>query len=178
MVKSCFGLGSDVAEPLSKLIDNLHNGERDYSCGCAVPVAMQHEFTFPIAEQCPNLPMQLWIGSASHEPVTLLHRDTHPVLLAQVIGRKRVILYPPHQALALYPRRAHNTFYQACWVDPVNPDLDRFPRFAEAQPIDVVIKPGEILYIPIGWFHYVFALDNVLSVSTIISSGQLLEEMI
>jgi hypothetical protein len=164
-------------ERLSTLIDALMSGESVYSYGCAVPESMRAEFSFPMLDEQNLSPRQLWIGSASKDPVTGLHRDARPVLLAQVIGRKRLVLFPPHQASALYPRRAHNTFYQSCWVDPVQPDLEKFPNFKDATPIVVDLHPREVLYIPIGWFHYVYALDDVLSVSTIIRSGELLERV-
>lgn len=165
-------------ERLSTLIDALLSGEPVYSYGCAVPASMRAEFQFPMIDEENLSPRQLWIGSASQDPVTGLHRDARPVLLAQVIGRKRLVLFPPHQASALYPRRAHNTFYQDCWVNPVKPDLEKFPKFAGAASITVDLEPRDVLYIPIGWFHYVYALDNVLSVSTVISSGELLERVL
>jgi ribosomal protein L16 Arg81 hydroxylase len=45
------------------------------------------------------------------------------------------------------------------------PDLTRFARFAQAQGVDVVLEPGDLLVIPTGWYHCVWALDHVLSVS-------------
>jgi hypothetical protein len=169
---------ADRGERLSTLIQALLDGESVYSYGCAVPEAMRTEFHFPMVDEQDLSPKQLWIGSASADPVTGLHRDARPVLLAQVIGRKRVVLFAPHQASSLYPRRAHNTYYQSCWVNPVEPDLAKFPKFRDAVPITVDLHPREVLYIPIGWFHYVYALDDVLSVSTIISSGELLERVL
>lgn len=166
----------DGGEPLSVLIDRVERGDRVYSYGCAVPDAMRDEFVFPVFPETDLSPKQLWLGTASDEPVTGLHRDARPVLLAQVIGRKRLVMYPAHQADALYPRRSHNDYYQQCWVDPEAPDLVRFPRFPEAMPLDVVLGPGDLLYIPTGWFHYVFAVDDVLSVSTILSSGALRDD--
>lgn len=163
-----FRPGPAGGEKLCQLIDRTLRGDVVYSCGCAVPDAMRDEFRFPFLEKREFAPMQLWIGSASDDPVTPLHRDARPVLLAQVRGRKKLLVYPPHAANQLYPRRAHDKYYQPCWVDVACPDYERFPRFADATPLEIILQPGELLYLPIGWFHCVYALDPVISVSTII----------
>lgn len=40
-------------------------------------------------------------------------------------------------------------------VDPVAPDLSRFPRFAHARPITVTLQTGDMLYLPALWYHRV-----------------------
>lgn len=50
-------------------------------------------------------------------------------------------------------------------VDVENPDLEKFPRFAEAPFLSCVLCPGEILFIPVQYWHYVRALDLSFSVS-------------
>jgi len=35
----------------------------------------------------------------------------------------------------------------------MDPDLERFSRFAEAKPLDFRLEPGEILFIPVHWWH-------------------------
>jgi hypothetical protein len=48
-------------------------------------------------------------------------------------------------------------------VDPFAPDLERFPRFAEAARHAEVatLEPGDAIYIPYGWWHGVESLDPV-----------------
>lgn len=46
-----------------------------------------------------------------------------------------------------------------------NPDLQKFPRFAEAPFLSCVLAPGELLFIPVKYWHYVRALDLSFSVS-------------
>ena len=50
-------------------------------------------------------------------------------------------------------------------VDVENPDLEKFPRFAEAPFLSCVLSPGEVLFIPVKHWHYVRALDLSFSVS-------------
>jgi lysine-specific demethylase 8 len=40
-----------------------------------------------------------------------------------------------------------------------------FPLFGEAEYVDCVLGPGECLYVPVGWWHYVRSLEVSWSVS-------------
>lgn len=46
-----------------------------------------------------------------------------------------------------------------------NPDLRRFPEFAEAPYLDCVLQPGDVLFIPVQHWHYVRSLELSFSVS-------------
>lgn len=100
--------------------------------------------------------VKLWIGPAG--TLTPLHFDQHSILFGQVFGRKRFWLIPPFDAPRLYLRRR---FYSA--VDMEAPDLIRYPRFAGARVTEVVVEPGDLLFLPAGWFHGVRSLDVSIS---------------
>ena len=40
-------------------------------------------------------------------------------------------------------------------LDFENPDLNRFPRFSGIRGMEVALEPGEVLYIPNYWWHYI-----------------------
>ncbi|GAA5822047.1 hypothetical protein JCM11251_004839 [Rhodosporidiobolus azoricus] len=40
-------------------------------------------------------------------------------------------------------------------VDPLSPDLDRYPRFKLARPMKVRLEKGDMLYLPAFWYHLV-----------------------
>lgn len=42
---------------------------------------------------------------------------------------------------------------------------EKFPLFREAKYMETVLREGESLYIPVGWWHYVRSLDVSMSVS-------------
>ena len=89
--------------------------------------------------------------------ITPLHHDiweTH-AWLAQLVGRKRWILFSPNQRELLYN-------YQ---VRPEQPDLDRFPLFRGAKPLECTIGPGDIIFVPSGWAHQVTSLDPTISLT-------------
>ena len=39
-------------------------------------------------------------------------------------------------------------------------DLKSFPEFAKAPKLEIVIRSGEGLYVPYGWFHYVETIED------------------
>lgn len=40
-------------------------------------------------------------------------------------------------------------------VDPLAPDLERYPAYGRARPLRCSVKAGEMLYLPSLWFHHV-----------------------
>lgn len=93
-----------------------------------------------------------WFGPKG--TVTPLHHDLTNNFMAQVRGRKLVRLIAPYELPNLYNNRH---CYSAVNLDAI--DKDRFPLFDKVTVIDVVIGPGDLLFLPIGWWHYVRGLD-------------------
>jgi hypothetical protein len=137
-------------------------GGRSYTLGVALPEALLPEF--PPAYGAPSQlsPPQLWLGAGRdvRVPVTPLHRDMMCGMLGHVYGRKRFVIFPPHQSRAVYARKSFH-FFQTCWAAPHAPDFERYPKLREATPIEFVLEPGELLVQPAGWFHSVFSLDEL-----------------
>ncbi|XP_029937275.1 tRNA wybutosine-synthesizing protein 5 isoform X3 [Myripristis murdjan] len=75
-------------------------------------------------------------------------------LLAQVTGRKRVVLFSPQDALHLYLSGDKSEV-----LDIDSPDLKEFPEFVKAQRYECVLEPGDLLFIPALWFHNTLALQ-------------------
>jgi hypothetical protein len=110
-----------------------------------------------------GLERRIWISSAGTG--TPLHRDFSENLLAQITGRKRVILYPPHDTPLLYafPSRSHLPNFSA--ADAERMEDPRFPLLREAQRIEVAIEPGDMLYLPSRWWHQVRSMQESISVN-------------
>lgn len=102
--------------------------------------------------------MTLLLGPAG--TLTPLHHDNMNILLCQVLGRKHVRMVPSFERHRVYPRGG--TFSQ---VDTDAPDLDRFPEYSYATVLETVLEPGDALFIPFGWWHWVHALDVSITVS-------------
>ena len=70
------------------------------------------------------------------------HWDDHDVFVLQVAGRKRWAIY--------HPTRLH----------PLNPDSENPPEPAGLPVWDAFLEPGDFLYLPRGWWHVAFPLDE------------------
>lgn len=112
--------------------------------------------------QHPNIDMNLWVGPGGHlEP---LHYDGMDGTLSQFRGAKRVSLFSPKQSKNLYPFPVSHgkmppTFSQP-YID--QPDFEQYPRLAEALEHRkiVILAEGETLYMPVGWWHEIEALET------------------
>jgi [histone H3]-dimethyl/trimethyl-L-lysine36 demethylase len=106
-----------------------------------------------------------WLGPEG--TTTPLHTDPHHNMLCQVVGMKYVRLYPPSSTPALYPHRGMKCNSSRVDVDTLtwNELAQRFPRFTDEPFVDCVLTPGQALYIPQGWWHYVKSITTSVSVS-------------
>jgi hypothetical protein len=96
-----------------------------------------------------------WIGPAG--TVTSLHHDLTNNFIAQITGRKKVTMIPAAQVGCLY--NDCHVFSAVPDLDDPDLDLATYPALAGATLYDVVLEPGEILFVPLGWWHQVRALD-------------------
>jgi hypothetical protein len=51
-------------------------------------------------------------------------------------------------------------------VDISNPDFAKYPLFADAIGEECTLEPGEMLFIPVFYWHQVTSLDNSISCNT------------
>jgi len=110
----------------------------------------------------PSVPPTMWIGNRGH---VAPHYDVHRNLACVVAGRRQFILFPPEQIANLYPGPILDApgGVPISLVDAWNPNLDKFPRYAEAQDSaqEAVLEPGDAIYIPSLWWHGVASLESV-----------------
>lgn len=52
-----------------------------------------------------------------------------------------------------------------CHVNAENPNLDAHPAFLSATRFDVLLEPGDLLFLPYMWHHYVRAVEPSISVN-------------
>ncbi|CAL1528166.1 unnamed protein product [Lymnaea stagnalis] len=112
----------------------------------------------------------IWLGSEGAN--TPGHQDTYGFnLVTQILGRKLWILFPPEDSPFLYPTRV--PFEESSVFTQVNirkPDLSLHPKFKLTHPVVVTLSPGQTLYVPRHWWHYVESLDPSISVNVWIPS--------
>jgi hypothetical protein len=101
---------------------------------------------------------RLWIGNASQ---VASHFDMSDNFAVVVRGERRFTLFPPEATPDLYVGPLNITIagQPVSMVDPLAPDLERYPRFARASEsaLQATLQPGDALYIPALWWHHVEA---------------------
>ncbi|KDD71333.1 hypothetical protein H632_c5272p0, partial [Helicosporidium sp. ATCC 50920] len=106
-----------------------------------------------------------WCGPAG--TTTPLHCDPPHNLLCQALGRKYVRLYRP-EAGALLDCPAVGMHANSSRVDldfPLEALHARWPALEKEPHWDGVLEPGDALYVPPGWWHFVRSLTPSFSVS-------------
>lgn len=99
-----------------------------------------------------------WVGPAN--TITRTHIDMKNGLLVQLIGTKRVWLFPYFYYHAMYPK---DRFFTS--VDFINPDSEKHPEFFNTHGVELLLEPGDAVFLPVTWWHRVHALEPSLSVS-------------
>lgn len=149
----------------------------DY-CYCSPPRPTNGTTTHEVDEPL----MNLWLGPAGTK--TPLHTDPYSNILAQVMGYKYVRLYSPKETIKLYPLGTNDKGVDMSNTSSIDVSLDRvqcsdnaderlkatkqsekYQSFNDAKFVEGILGPGESLYIPQGWWHYVEGLTIGASVS-------------
>lgn len=54
------------------------------------------------------------------------------------------------------------------WCSQVNidrPDVDKYPKFSAATPVEAILNPGEMLFLPMGWWHSPIGIGTNIAVN-------------
>lgn len=98
-----------------------------------------------------------WMGPKG--TITPWHHDLTQNLLVNMVGTKRVALVSPAQT---HRMRNHRHCFSRFGTDAA---LDRVPEAERPHMLTVDIGPGDILFIPVGWWHHVTGLSRTIGMS-------------
>ena len=87
------------------------------------------------------------------QATTPLHFDRHPNYLCHIVGRKLVYLWPPGAPIPRNAAPSENTS-----------PLDA-ASLVDACELRADLRPGDVLFISEGWWHYVVTPVTSVSVS-------------
>ena len=87
------------------------------------------------------------------------HYDGARNFVIEVGGLRRWILSHPKNCESMYLLPKNHPSGRHSEVDWSNPDFNVHPKFKNLFANEVIFKPGEVLYVPTSWFHYIVSLN-------------------
>jgi ribosomal protein L16 Arg81 hydroxylase len=105
---------------------------------------------------------KLWVcGGGTQNP---LHWDTHHAALGQIAGEKRFVLFSPEDSSKV-ASFVHRTLWRTTGLDVGAIDRERYPRIGAAEAWTCTVRPGDVLFVPYGWWHYMECDEPAISVT-------------
>ena len=114
-----------------------------------------------IADQA-SIITTLWFGRRS---ISQLHYDGQNNFFAQLHGTKEFIIFSPRDTPYLDPFPVDSAYPHVSHVHPDMPDNERHSGFTLASPIRFKMQPGELLFLPAFWWHWVKAQEVSISIN-------------
>ena len=149
--------------PLSACVDKLLSQQDDANpigvyAGATSARDVLKEFgaanSMPLVDN--DVPPLLWLGNSAR---IAPHFDTSENIACAVAGKRRFLIFPPSQIDNLYagPIDHNMAGPPASLVDPRDIDLVKYPKFKTAmnEAMLAELEPGDALYLPSLWWHYV-----------------------
>ncbi|XP_043071228.1 lysine-specific demethylase 8 isoform X2 [Drosophila grimshawi] len=109
-----------------------------------------------------NVDIKAWLGP--RHTISPMHNDPKHNLLCQVFGSKIIILASPADTPNLYPHESE-FLNNTSQIDAAIPDFERFPLLRRTRFYELLLQPGDCLYLPPKWWHYVRSETPSFSVS-------------
>ncbi|HXK17566.1 MAG TPA: cupin-like domain-containing protein [Polyangiaceae bacterium] len=130
------------------------------------PYAFPRRYSSPLMMEYWRRPdgyLKLLIGGVGGRfPIMHYDGDNAHATITEVYGDKEFIVYPPSDSPYLYPspKRANHSLVD----DPHLQDLQRFPLLERATQYRSILHPGDMVFVPCGWWHTARALSPSISV--------------
>ena len=87
------------------------------------------------------------------------HSDAGRNAVALLAGLRRWILAHPSECESMYMLPREHPSGRHSDVDWSKPDLEKFPNFPKVQANEVILQPGDVLYVPTYWLHYIVSIN-------------------
>jgi lysine-specific demethylase 8 len=146
---------------LGEFVGRMGGGERCYIDQVLVGFfdGLAGDFRFEDFQPPDVKDIVFWLGSGTRSG---LHYDHVENFFAQVCGTKLAILAAPEEVRNLHVFPDSHTKSQ---VAPEHPDLAAHPRLGLATFQQATLEPGDVLYLPKGWWHYFASSPDSISLA-------------
>ncbi len=153
---------SDILQRLREQTDIENNEPLSIYVGSTPIADWLPGFDKANALKIPGDPLaNFWLGNRT---TVSAHYDFPSNVDCVVYGRRQITLFPADQIGNLYvgPLDRTPSGQPISLVDFAAPDFDKFPRFREAMSASqrCELGPGDAIFIPSMWWHYVKALSD------------------
>ena len=172
--------------PLAKLIDLLEASTPEqpapYPCKFEIAkhfrellgeVTPRFRYSLPDRQANPLLPQQLF-GSVNNLEIFFggpggefpyLHYDVMRLhaWITQLHGDKEFTVYAPGQEHLLYVNP--DMPWQSSIKNHHHPDYAQYPLFRQAVSQKILVRAGETLFLPCGWWHTARSLNTTISIA-------------
>lgn len=109
--------------------------------------------------------VELLIGGKGTKFPTIHYDGFHMnTFVTQIRGDKEFTLISPDQSKYMYPTFEGSNKSQV--NDVYEPDLKRFPLFAQTTPLTATVYEGDTVFLPSGWWHTTKLLTLSIALST------------
>ena len=100
--------------------------------------------------------------------VNLKQVDNFRLLIYQLSGESRIIIFNPKNKKHLYPNKKNGETVSI--VDFWNQDLKRYPNFSKAEYVEIILYAGQMIYIPYKWWYCINSVPNSIRINSISDS--------
>ena len=161
-------LPAKMGQAISWMRENRNPNKKYYilkDAVCKNYSELAHDFPLPQWAPIDSCCTNLWFGEGGN--LTSLHFDTTENFLVQIYGRKKVRLFSPINTPHLYPHGLKTGGrFNFSRITDLDADLKTlYPLFDGARYLEETLDPGDILYLPPGWWHEVRTIDLGISLN-------------
>ena len=146
---------------IRELVDRIEAGERCYLNQAALNRfgEMGKDIDLSLITTPPIHGINLWLGGPTRSG---LHFDSMDNFLVQIFGQKRAVLVAPQYAGSLQLIRE---IPSKSGLSPEQIEGPAHGSFATVPRWCGTLAPGDALFIPRGWWHYLASVDRSISLN-------------
>jgi hypothetical protein len=109
-----------------------------------IPLCLTYNFSLDVENK----------GFKSH----IIKSSSYRNLFCQIDGKKKLILFNREQQKYLYVKNKKSQ------IDFWDQDLKKFPLISKSKFIEILVSPGQMIYIPPGWWYCYENLEDSIIV--------------